>query len=567
MLPSITEMMFPIFWGFAIAGIGLLIGINHRKWAAAAEILLAAAFIGWMIYKNGFLDSLLLISLLSTAYFSLFLAGTGYRKYRELKEELGRIEAEEWIVSRNAARIWTDILISLAVFLGAILFLIFGPEASPLKVFLLFGLIAAWAELGKRVIVFVTLRIYFSEENNMLFIVSKLDCRELPLYALKEYREEEAADILRLHPLLTLFTSNSDFTTSLGQVQRLGSANETIYLNIADTDRLKEMISCYPECQTGKEAAAVLPLYHWKNLKRLAGKLYYAVTVKGISAYTSIILILYFLEVNSWVIAASAFLYWLINLYLSDRVLKIAMDAKEIQNAEIRQMAERIFAKAGIPGVKVYETDSPQYNGLATGMNIGRGMVTITTATLSLPPSSIESILAHEAIHVKKRDVLWSQIWRIAYFLMLALCAWLLLDRVPDITEYPVPVFIGVWLLMMFLPIYQSFISQWMEVRADQLGAQLLEGGYSQMAGGLADLAERQDHEVNQSAEYRAAKDEKRRVISSLKRDKLIWRLIEFQFMPHPPMYWRVQTLKNSSSPKGMIKRWAADRMRESFTR
>jgi Zn-dependent protease with chaperone function len=567
MLPSITQMPAPIFLGFAIAGIGLMISMKNRKWAAAIEILLAASLIVWLIYRNGFIDSLLLISLLSTSYFSLFLAGSGYRKYRELKEELGRIEVEEWAVSRHSARIWTDILISVAVFFGAILFLVYGPETSPLKVFLLFGLIAAGVELGKRVIVFVTLRIYFSEEKGIIFFMSKLECRQLPLSAVKEFKEEEGADILRLHPLLTLFTSNSDFTTSPGRVQRIGAGNETIYFNLADADRVKETISRCPACESGIKAEAVLPFFHRKNLKRLAGKLYYAVTVKGISAYTTIILILYYFKSPGWLITAAAFLYWFINLYLSDKVLKVAMDASEIEDAEVRKMAEILFKRAGIPGVKVYATDSPQFNGLATGMNIGRGMVTLTTATLTLPSPSIASILAHEAIHVKKRDVLWSQIWRMAYFMGLGLGVWLLVDRYPDITEYQIPVFIGIWLLLILFPVYQSFVSQWMEVRADQLGAQLLDGGYGQMAGGLADLAERQDRGVNQTAEYRTASDEKRRVISSLERDTLIWRLIEFQFMPHPPMYWRVQSLKNSSSPKGMIRRWAADRMRESFTK
>jgi Zn-dependent protease with chaperone function len=81
-------------------------------------------------------------------------------------------------------------------------------------------------------------------------------------------------------------------------------------------------------------------------------------------------------------------------------------DAKETTNQELINIAQHIFKKAGIPQTRIYETESSVYNGLATGMNIGRGMVTLTTATLKLPIEVIEGILAHEAIHIKKRDIM-----------------------------------------------------------------------------------------------------------------------------------------------------------------
>src|SRR5690606_7303904 len=132
----------------------------------------------------------------------------------------------------------------------------------------------------------------------------------------------------------------------------------------------------------------------------------------GISAYTLLLLLLYYLEVSSWIMVGIALVFWVFNLYISDQVLRVAMDAKETQNPQIIQLSQRIFEKAGIPNVGVYEAESTEYNGLATGMNIGKAMVTLTTATLKLPNETIEGILAHEAIHVQKRDVLWGQIWR-----------------------------------------------------------------------------------------------------------------------------------------------------------
>ena len=158
--------------------------------------------------------------------------------------------------------------------------------------------------------------------------------------------------------------------------------------------------------------ANVLPFYHKKNVKRLAGKLYFAATVKGISAYTGMLLILFALQVPSWIMISVAVSFWVFNLSISDKVLKAAMDAREIHNPEILAIANQIFKKAGISKVEIYETESSDYNALATGLNIGRSMVTITSATLKLPNEVIAGIIAHEAIHVKKRDILWGQIYR-----------------------------------------------------------------------------------------------------------------------------------------------------------
>lgn len=88
-------------------------------------------------------------------------------------------------------------------------------------------------------------------------------------------------------------------------------------------------------------------------------------------------------------------------MYLSDRVLRAAMDAKPCHHPHVQAAADRIFHKAGISHVRIYETESDDYNGMAVGMNVGRSMVILTSATLTLPLRVIEGILAHEAIHIK----------------------------------------------------------------------------------------------------------------------------------------------------------------------
>ncbi|MCI3988243.1 peptidase, partial [Bacillus vallismortis] len=46
---------------------------------------------------------------------------------------------------------------------------------------------------------------------------------------------------------------------------------------------------------------------------------------------------------------------------------------------------------------------------------------------------------------------------------------------------YKIALWAVIMAIILLFQLYQSFCSQWMEVRADYLGASLLEGGYSQM--------------------------------------------------------------------------------------
>ncbi|MGX4668922.1 M56 family metallopeptidase [Cerasibacillus sp. JNUCC 74] len=92
----------------------------------------------------------------------------------------------------------------------------------------------------------------------------------------------------------------------------------------------------------------------------------------------------------------------------------------------------RKFSRGQVLGrqTKLYLIDSPVYNGLATGMNIGKGTIMLTTATAKLSKSAVEAILAHEAIHIKKRDVLINQLARIIITAVIALSVYLFFDQI-----------------------------------------------------------------------------------------------------------------------------------------
>ena len=568
MLPEIGEILLYILLGIIIFLVSRAVGSRHKKLGYIVETVAGAVAVFFLFYQNGFADGLTLFSFLSSGYLAAFLLFEGRGKYEELKKELQDVETTEITLGRNRNRLLIDISISLIAMAGAILFLIYGPDASVLKFFILYGMVSAVAEMVKRIVTFVQVKVCYAAEEENLYILSPLKARKFPLKDIKEVETESSPDVLKLHPFLTLFTTNSDFTTGMGKVIKLSFPGEMVFSTIKETEKWQTVFRSYlPIEQTEAETLAVLPFYHRKNIKRLIGKLYFAMTVKGISAYSGLLLILYYFEAPAWLMISAALAYWSFNLYISDRVLKVGMDARRVTDPEINAVAEKVFARAGVSGVALYEAESAEYNGLAIGMNIGRSMVTLTTATMKLPLTAIEGILAHEAVHVKKRDVMWGQIWRMALLLILFFSLYWSISSISNIEAYTWAIFVVVWFIMLLFPVYQSFYSQWMEVRADHAGAGFLDGRTEQMAESLKVLALRQDEAMAKAFEYSNAKNEKKLRESSLERPSWWLRILEFQFMPHPPMYWRIHALSEYKANWGrtILRQWMADRWKESL--
>ncbi|MFD1779616.1 M56 family metallopeptidase [Fredinandcohnia salidurans] len=571
MLPSWNLIVLYLLVGAGIQIFGLVFGKLNKKVGTTIEILLALLSVGFVFYQFSFMNGFIYIAFISSGYFLAISLTTGDEKRIEIENELRQIVVEEITLERNLKRIASDILMTGLVVFGGIMFYIFGPEYSPLKYIIVFGLVSTFTEVIKRIGSYATVQIFFDIEEKQLYLTSRFESRKIPIEDLEEVKLETNVDLLKLHPLFTMFSSNTDLTTNFQKVLRISVPGETIYLTILEPEKWKRTFEEMTKVEESvKEPQIVLPFWHRKNLKRLIGKLYFATTVKGISAYTGLLLLLYYFEVAPWIMVTVILAYWLFNLYISDQVLKVAMDAKETKNPQLIETSQRIFEKAGVPNIRLYETESSEYNGLATGMNIGKAMVTLTTATLKLPSEAIEGILAHEAIHVKKRDVLWGQLWRLCYLLIVLVVVLSIQKYIANIEDYSIPIFLLIWVLMILFPIIQSFCSQWMEVRADHLGASLLDGGSEQMSISLIALSEKQDEAINKSLSYSTVlKGEKDEPKSSIERDSLLWRFVEFQFMLHPPMYWRVQSLRENKAGWGrkIRNRWMVDRMKESVSR
>ncbi|WP_226666489.1 M56 family metallopeptidase [Metabacillus litoralis] len=568
MIPNFIETISYILIGCCIHFIGTLLGNYRKKISVIIEMTLVICVIGYVFYTKSFLDSFIYLAIVSSSYFALITVTSGRKKYEEILLEIKDIDVEEIELQRDFKRIIIDITLSLFVLSFAMVFLIFGPEGSPLKYVIIISLFTAISEIVKRVLTYFQVKLYYEEKNDTFFILSKYESRKFSAKDCDFAQVESTVDMLKLHPFLTLFMTNTDFTTSIHKVLKLSLPGETIYVTVKELDRMKEILRENQQLEEMQQII-VYPFYHRKNIKRLIGKLYFAATVKGISAYSAVLLLLYYLKAPPWLMIVVVLAYWLLNIYLSDRVLKVAMDAKKIKDPEIISLTHRMCTRAGIKNVELYETESSEFNGLATGMNIGRSMITLTSATLKLPIHAIEGILAHEIIHVKKRDILWGQICRAIYISIILIFVLMIQKEITNIDDYKIPLFFVIWFIMMFYPIYQSFYLQWMEVRADHMGSSLLDGNQEQMAESLRLLTIEQDIALNKSFSYSMTEAEQKKKVSSLDRDRWFWRLVEFQFMAHPPMYWRVRTLEenNKGWGKAIVRRWAIDRLKESFTK
>lgn len=566
-LPNELQVLLSVIVGLGITLVALLFS---KKLGTTVEIILLIAFIAYFFIVYPFGEAMMLMSYTVCSYgiFGVKLDRGKREKRIELKEKLKETVSVELTQTRDSKRIVVDFTLTFFVIIGAVLFYLFAPEMyAVLKFLIVLMIIGVLAQVVERIGNFYSSRLYWLPDEERFVILSFLQSREFPIEDLKEINQESAPDLLRLHPLFTILSANQDYTSSFKPVLRLAFPGENIYMTPNEVEIWHSTFKAYVAEETESEVIKVLPLWHPKVLKRLFWKGYFAITVKGISAYTGLLFLLIWLEVPPFVITGFVLFWWVFNLYISDRVLIAAMDAVEITEGEVFERAQMIFQKAGIPHVKFFLIDSPIHNGLATGMNIGRGTVMVTKATLQLSIEAVEAIVAHEAIHIKKRDVLMHQVARLAFIGSVVGAVYLFYDQIVVFADNMWIIFPFFYCLMFVFPMYLSFVAQWAEVRADHLGAGLVVGGRAQMKNGLRELGEALDNTLAKTVEYSAVKEDTSKKIRMRNVERNIWfiRFIEFQLQAHPPLYWRIHMLSSPLSWKGARRQWMVGRLKESL--
>ncbi|KYG27056.1 M56 family metallopeptidase [Alkalihalobacillus trypoxylicola] len=566
MLPSAPMLLFYMLLTIVVVIVEAVVRQKNEKAGNVFLTISILAFLAFIYIDLGIPDLFIPFSIAAVTYSSLSTIIEGRRRANKRKRELETLSYEEWSFPVNYRKFTYESLLTLIVLSGAIAFYIWGPETSVLKFLSLLFIIHSLIETFKSFFIASSTQFYWTDTHEF-FIISTFDSRKYPLVELEAISKYSGVDLLRIHPLFTIFTKGTDFITGSGTVIRLDFPGESLYVNNKYVEKFQEFLPKFGEESliTNK----VMPLFHPSNLKRLAGKLYFAAAIKGISLYIGIFLGLYLIEAHYLIITFTIIIVWFINMYFSDVILKIATDASEVKNQNVLNAAHQIFERLNLPHITLYETDTKDYNGFAAGMGIGRSMITLTSETLKLPTDAIVGILAHEAIHVKKRDVLFSQLLRIPYILLIVAIMYPILEYTNWSEEYPIMMFIGIFLIIWLFPVYQSFYSQWMEVRADRLASMTIPGGHKQMAESLETLGKAQDEAIEQSLLYVEETDEEKNKkekepFPSLERSGWLFRFLEFQFMLHPPLYWRILVLQKNQSLKSSLKEWMADRFKES---
>ena len=555
-----------------------LASLNYlEKYLPSFLIYLVSLLLGvsWIIHislDQGFMNTIVTVCILVVSYFDFPFPEKSGVKNKEIIQELKEKGAKEIHIQKSKDRILLDISFSSIFVMISVLYFIFGPP-SVIEFLLLFALISLVYGMVKRIRLYRSLCVFFEQEENAFYFVSANETKKYPLKELNEMNMQTRPDILKLFNLFTMFSSNRDFTTSMGKTLKLSFSGENVYF----TPEPSDVMFLHTENHSMKiDEVDVKPFYHKENWKRLLGKWYFALTIKGVGAYAIIIVILTFIQANPYVTVLVVILFWLFNMWISDRVLKMALDMKEIVDPNIHSIATKVLNRAGLPYVKVYSTESSDYNGFAIGANIGQSLIALTTQTLKLPHDAIEGILAHEAIHVKKRDVLFGQLLRILMVVITVVGLLYLHSAFPYLFKNQILIFLIIWLIIiLLLPLLNSFSTQWMEVRADHLGATLLDGENDQMASSLAALYEHQLSALENSKNYDVYKlddeeiedEEKDEKTNALERETWFFRLLGFQFGTHPPMYWRVESLRSTDTGwnRKKMKLWLKERLLESL--
>lgn len=539
--------------------------ILPKKVSVGLLLIGSCSMIVYLLMTNEFFEAVLPLSVMFVTYFSFSVVFDHDKKLKkqQLQQKLSVTNFQIVELKRDVRRILMDICLAGAIAGVSVICLLFIPEMiNTLKYLLGYYLILMLPPFLNRLVDYFFAKVYMLPEEQVLVIISLLEARELPMEHLEAIQKQSNPDILRLHPSFAFLAERKDYTISFSTVLRLTFSGETMYLTPVNVEAWYMYWNRFIQVDQVETEKNILPIWHRSNIKRLLWKGYFAISVKGVAAYTALLTILIFLHCPWYVITVFVFLWWLFNMYIADRLLINASDAEEVTAGELYHISQEIFSKAGITGTRLYVIDSDVYNGFATGTHIGKGTIMLTSATTKLSWSAVKAIIAHEAIHIKKRDVMVNQIGRVMLMIVLGFGIFLSFNGLKQLIEQPLLLIVLINLLWAIFIICLSGVAQWTEVRADYLGAELLEAGNRHMADGLKELAVAQDQATNKALQYSNLEENNH---NSIERGSWLLRFMEFQFMPHPPLYWRIQQLCKEENWNRTRKAWLVARIKESL--
>src|SRR5690625_4673122 len=295
MLPSFLTIITFIAIAIVIAFISYVL---PGKLGTIIESVLAIIILVYLFSEYHFADGLIIFGFASTTYANLSTVLNANK--RQMRQKLLNNVSDQTHhiipLTKDKRRILLDLLIMFIVSSGALIFLIWAPEIyAVIKLFIGLSLITIMIQLLVRIGNYSTTVMYVLPEAEQLVIISFFESRRFPLTDIEKITLESRPDILRLHPLFTFLAQIQDYTTSIGQVIRLDFPGEHIYFTPENADDWRSFLTTYLTVDDASSHREVVPFWHPTNIKRLIWKGYFAATVKGISAYTGLLLILIFL--------------------------------------------------------------------------------------------------------------------------------------------------------------------------------------------------------------------------------------------------------------------------------
>ncbi|WP_147358291.1 hypothetical protein [Roseburia sp. 1XD42-34] len=125
-----------------------------------------------------------------------------------------------------------------------------------------------------------------------LIIISLFEARELPIEDILTIQKGTKPDILRLHPSFMFLAEQKDYTTAFSTVVRLSFPGENIYVTPKHPEYWYLYWKSFVKQEQIEKEKVILPVWHLSNIKRLLWKGYYAIAVKGVAAYTGLLIML-----------------------------------------------------------------------------------------------------------------------------------------------------------------------------------------------------------------------------------------------------------------------------------
>src|SRR5690625_4944977 len=164
------------------------------------EILVSASVLIYLFVAFSFSEAMMLMSFSAATYaaFGMLLNRDKRKARHQLREKLKESDYQMIDQVKDSRRIVVDLLLTIFVSVGAILFLIFAPETyALLKFFTSLALLTILGQTIERLGNFFSTSLYWLPDEERLIILSLFQLRDYPMTDVKDVIRETAPDLLR----------------------------------------------------------------------------------------------------------------------------------------------------------------------------------------------------------------------------------------------------------------------------------------------------------------------------------------------------------------------------------